>query len=195
MLLLPAIAGVFAGLALSVSAIPTISIKGSKFFDSDGNQFFVKGNFRRASCDAFSMALRVYQTHSSPNWSIMANYCAGVAYQLLPDDPLVDVTQCKLDSALMKTLGANSIRVYHVDPDADHSGCMKAFADAGIYLFVDLDTFTTQIEQVLPPWHRRSIELEANMGYRSALTGMNRSFVLLRRLWTSLRSLTILLVS
>lgn len=31
----------------------------------------------------------------------------------------------------MKTIGANSIRVYHVDPDADHTDCMKAFADAG----------------------------------------------------------------
>lgn len=50
----------------------------------------------------------------------------------------------------MSELGANAIRVYHVDPLADHSGCMKAFADAGIYLFVDLDTFHTQIEQVSP---------------------------------------------
>lgn len=48
----------------------------------------------------------------------------------------------------MSELGANAIRVYHVDPNADHKGCMTAFADAGIYLFVDLDTFTTQIEQV-----------------------------------------------
>lgn len=49
----------------------------------------------------------------------------------------------------MSELGVNGIRVYHVDPIADHTGCMKAFADAGIYLFVDLDTFDTQIEQVL----------------------------------------------
>lgn len=48
----------------------------------------------------------------------------------------------------MSELGVNGIRVYHVDPSADHTGCMKAFADAGIYLFVDLDTFDTQIEQV-----------------------------------------------
>ena len=48
----------------------------------------------------------------------------------------------------MKTLGANTIRVYHVDPNADHDGCMTAFANAGIYLFVDLDTFTTQIQAV-----------------------------------------------
>ena len=31
-----------AGLA-TVSAIPTISVKGSKFFTSDGDQFFIKG--------------------------------------------------------------------------------------------------------------------------------------------------------
>lgn len=48
----------------------------------------------------------------------------------------------------MSELGANAIRVYHVDASADHKGCMSAFADAGIYLFVDLDTFNTQIEQV-----------------------------------------------
>jgi hypothetical protein len=27
----------------AVNAIPTISVKGSKFFTSDGNQFYVKG--------------------------------------------------------------------------------------------------------------------------------------------------------
>jgi len=48
----------------------------------------------------------------------------------------------------MQKLGANTIRVYHVDPAGDHSACMSAFEDAGIYLFVDLDTFDTQIDQV-----------------------------------------------
>jgi hypothetical protein len=46
----------------------------------------------------------------------------------------------------MKTLGANSIRVYHVDPKAQHDGCMKTFADAGIYIWLDLDTFTSYIQ-------------------------------------------------
>lgn len=104
----------------TVNAIPTISAKGSKFFTSDGNQFYVK----------------------------------GIAYQLVPDDPLIDATQCALDASLMKTIGTNSIRVYHVDPDADHTDCMKAFADAGIYLWLDLDTFNTQIEQTAPKWNQ-----------------------------------------
>jgi len=32
-----------AGLSAVVSAIPTIEVKGSKFFTSEGNQFYVKG--------------------------------------------------------------------------------------------------------------------------------------------------------
>lgn len=72
----------------------------------------------------------------------------GIAYQLTPHDPLIDTEQCTRDVTLMSELGVNAIRVYHVDPSADHRGCMDALADAGIYLFVDLDTFETQIEQV-----------------------------------------------
>ncbi|KAH6621721.1 1,3-beta-glucanosyltransferase gel3 precursor [Boeremia exigua] len=105
--------------AVAVNAIATISVKGSKFFTSEGDQFFVK----------------------------------GIAYQLVPDDPLIDATQCGLDAALMKTIGTNSIRVYHVDPNADHKDCMSAFADAGIYIWLDLDTFNTQIEQIAPKWN------------------------------------------
>ena len=32
----------------------------------------------------------------------------------------------------MAELGTNAIRVYHVDPNADHKGCMTALADAGM---------------------------------------------------------------
>jgi hypothetical protein len=45
----------------------------------------------------------------------------------------------------MKELGVNSLRVYHVDTDPDHDACMKIFADAGIYLLIDLDDFDTYI--------------------------------------------------
>lgn len=57
----------------------------------------------------------------------------------------------------MQDLGANAIRVYHVDPTGDHKGCMKAFEDAGIYLFVDLDDFETQIEQVGPTFTKAKL--------------------------------------
>ena len=48
-------------------------------------------------------------------------------------------------------MGAYSV-AYHVDPTGDHDGCMQAFSDAGIYLFLDIDTFTTQIEETNPEW-------------------------------------------
>ena len=57
----------------------------------------------------------------------------------------MDTDQCELDASLMEELGANVIRIYHVDPDADHDGCMSAFDKAGIYTLIDLDTFNTQI--------------------------------------------------
>jgi hypothetical protein len=71
----------------------------------------------------------------------------------VPGDPLVDTAQCTLDVNLMKTLGTNAIRVYHVDGSANHDGCMKVLADAGIYVFLDLDTFNSQIEQDSPHWN------------------------------------------
>ena len=73
---------------------------------------------------------------------------AGIAYQLTDQDPLVDEQQCKRDALQMADLGANTIRVYHVDPDQDHDACMTAFGNVGIYLFLDLDTFDTQFDQV-----------------------------------------------
>ncbi|KAE8149747.1 Glucanosyltransferase-domain-containing protein [Aspergillus avenaceus] len=79
-------------------------------------------------------------------------FIKGVAYQLIPEDPLIDTAQCKRDIARMAELGTNAIRVYHVDPRANHDGCVNALADAGIYLFVDLETFDTSIRPDAPQW-------------------------------------------
>lgn len=125
-----------AALIASANAIATISTKGSKFFTSDGDQWYIKGSLSHPEHHTTLLLTRAY---------------TGVAYQLTVDDPLSNATQCALDVALMETLGANAIRVYHVDPTADHTGCMSSLADAGIYLFLDLDTFTTAIESVQKP--------------------------------------------
>lgn len=118
-------------LAVTVQSIPTISVTGSKFFTSEGNQFYIKGIYPSLT-----------KTHR------LAHSHLGVAYQLVEDDPLVNTAQCQRDATLMQQLGANSIRVYHVDATADHSGCMNAFAQAGIYIWVDLDSFKTYIRLV-----------------------------------------------
>ncbi|KAK5441491.1 hypothetical protein LTS15_011258 [Exophiala xenobiotica] len=117
--LLAFVAFIFSICCGGVNAIPTITAVGSKFFTSEGNQFYIK----------------------------------GVAYQLVEDDPLANTSQCQLDASLMKQLGANSIRVYHVDPSADHSGCMNAFAQNNIYIWVDMDSFKTYIQfDGVPSW-------------------------------------------
>lgn len=89
-------------------------------------------------------------------------FIKGIAYQLTPDDPLAQGDQCKLDAALMKTIGTNAIRVYHVDPAADHDECMTAFSDAGIYLFLDLDTFSTYILPDKPQWNETQLKVGAS---------------------------------
>ncbi|BFZ59384.1 hypothetical protein YB2330_000393 [Saitoella coloradoensis] len=106
------------GCSSLVSAIPTISTKGKKFYDSNGDQFYLK----------------------------------GIAYQRTPDDPLLDANQCKLDFELMASIGTNVIRVYHVDPTQSHTDCMSILEENNIYLLLDLDTFTTQINQSDPTW-------------------------------------------
>ncbi|KAL8877744.1 MAG: hypothetical protein Q9198_004294 [Flavoplaca austrocitrina] len=85
-------------------------------------------------------------------------YIKGIAYQLVPTDPLVDTDQCKRDAEQMQDLGANAICVYHVDPASDHQGCMNAFADLGIYLLVDLDDFPTQILPDSPAWNQSQLD-------------------------------------
>ncbi|KXT00107.1 hypothetical protein AC578_5815 [Pseudocercospora eumusae] len=85
-------------------------------------------------------------------------YIKGIAYQLTQDDPLAQGDQCQLDASLMKTLGANAIRVYHVDPTADHDACMSAFSDAGIYVFLDLDTFDTYVLANNPIWNQTQVD-------------------------------------
>ena len=102
-------------------AIPTISAKGSKLFLSTGDQFYIKGGAISpcSNCRAES-----------------TDITSGIAYQLVDDDPLIDTAQCQRDADLMQSIGANSIRVYHVDANANHDGCMKTFADAGIYTWM-----------------------------------------------------------
>ncbi|PSN71811.1 glycolipid anchored surface protein GAS1, partial [Corynespora cassiicola Philippines] len=85
-------------------------------------------------------------------------FVKGIAYQLTGDDPLVDTKQCALDAALMKSMGVNSIRIYHVNPNATHDECMKTLADNGIYLWLDLDTFDTAIFQLEPKWTQGQLD-------------------------------------
>jgi 1,3-beta-glucanosyltransferase GAS1 len=53
----------------------------------------------------------------------------------------VDATQCQTDAALMKKAGINTIYVYGVITEENHDGCMQAFANQGIYIWLLLGDF------------------------------------------------------
>ena len=40
----------------------------------------------------------------------------------------------------MQRLGVNTLRVYNLDPDLDHSMCASIFNAAGIYMVLDVNS-------------------------------------------------------
>ncbi|KAK7517371.1 Glucanosyltransferase-domain-containing protein [Phyllosticta citriasiana] len=120
---------------------------------------FAAGALAAAGLAAVANAIATIKTKGNKFFTSDGDqfFLKGIAYQLVPEDPLLNATQCKLDAELMSELGANSIRVYHVDADGDHKDCMTTFAGNGIYLWVDLDTFNTAIDQNAPHWNQSQL--------------------------------------
>ncbi|KAK4132116.1 glycoside hydrolase family 72 protein [Trichocladium antarcticum] len=95
---------------------------------------------------------------SSPVTAIspISFFVRGVAY--VPgagrSDPLGDTEQCKIDAAMIKQVGANTVYVYSVDPRNDHDGCMREFASQGIYVWPQMGDFprATGSTQDGPEW-------------------------------------------
>jgi len=116
----------FAG---ATADVDPIVIKGSKFFyKTNGTQFYIKG-----------VAYQQNVITSGGNANAFA-------------DPLADAAGCARDIPYLKQLNTNTIRVYAVDPTADHSSCMTALANAGIYTLIDLGSPNTSITSVSPSW-------------------------------------------
>ncbi|KAI0006549.1 glycoside hydrolase family 72 protein [Xylariaceae sp. FL0662B] len=70
-------------------------------------------------------------------------YVRGIDYQPGGSsdniDPLADPKLCQRDIKKFSELKVNTVRVYSVDNSADHSECMNALKDAGIYLVLDVN--------------------------------------------------------
>ncbi|KIM98324.1 carbohydrate-binding module family 43 protein [Oidiodendron maius Zn] len=114
-----------ASLATTVLAdVDPIVIKGSHFFyKTNGSEYFVQ----------------------------------GVAYQypaadLANADPLAVPAGCTRDIPHLLAVRTNLISVYSVNPELDHSACMTALADAGIYVLLDLANTTYSINRADPAW-------------------------------------------
>ena len=100
----------------------------------------------------------------------------GVAYQQEAtdtgnasaiNDPLANEAGCKRDIPLLKELDTNVIRVYAIDPTKDHSACMNALADAGIYVVQDLSNPSNSIIRNQPEWN-----IELFEGYTKVIDEM-----------------------
>ncbi|KAL2157297.1 hypothetical protein VTH06DRAFT_6235 [Thermothelomyces fergusii] len=68
-------------------------------------------------------------------------------------DPLLNTKKCEADAALMRKAGINTVYVYTVDNKRNHDGCMNAFADQGIYVWLQLGYFPRVTDaQQSSPW-------------------------------------------
>lgn len=68
-------------------------------------------------------------------------------------DPLADYASCSRDIPYLTKLETNTIRVYAIDPTKDHSQCMNALAEAGIYVVADLSSPGNSINRADPAWN------------------------------------------
>ncbi|PYH98130.1 1,3-beta-glucanosyltransferase [Aspergillus ellipticus CBS 707.79] len=121
-------------LDVAAASVPAIVIKGSKFFyENNGTQFYIRGV--------------AYQPPYDDDGTTTS---AGTVDYV---DPLANETICKRDIPYLQELNANVVRVYDVDPDADHTTCMDLLADAGIYVLADLSSADYSIDSSDPQWN------------------------------------------
>ncbi|KAI2827593.1 CAZyme family GH72 and CBM43 [Aspergillus niger] len=119
---------------VAVASVPAIVIKGSKFFyENNGTEFFIRG-----------------VAYQPPSDGTGTTTSAGTVDFV---DPLANETICKRDLPYLQELNTNVVRVYDVDPDADHSTCMNLLADAGIYVLADLSSSDYSIDSSDPEWN------------------------------------------
>ncbi|EEQ36274.1 hypothetical protein CLUG_00398 [Clavispora lusitaniae ATCC 42720] len=112
----------------AVADLPAIEIVGNKFFYSNnGSQFLMRGV--------------AYQSDS-------ANATADETFV----DPLGNPKTCKRDIPYLQELETNVIRVYALNTSLDHTECMNALSDAGIYVIADLSEPDLSIDRSDPKW-------------------------------------------
>jgi len=113
---------------VNASDLPAIEIKGNKFFFSNnGSQFYIRGV--------------AYQADS-----------ANATDDSTITDPLADYETCSRDIPYLQELNTNVVRVYALNATEDHSQCMQALNDAGIYLIADLSIPSVSINRNSPSW-------------------------------------------
>ncbi|RCK55568.1 1,3-beta-glucanosyltransferase PGA5 [Candida viswanathii] len=114
-------------------SILPIRVVGNKFFECEnGQQFFIKGIAYQKS----RQEGEIYDATKEPHYV----------------DPMANPFTCLRDLEYLKELGVNVIRVYQINPNANHDVCMNAFAEAGIYVLADLSEPYMSIRRDYPHW-------------------------------------------
>lgn len=135
--------------------IPTIEVKGNKFFETgSGYQFFIKGiayQKRRGSDEIYDRTLETFYI-----------------------DSMANPKTCLRDLENFKELGINVVRVYQIDPNANHDICMNEYAKSGIYILADLSEPELSINRDKPSWDVELFERYASVidsmhSYRNVL--------------------------
>ncbi|QLG72950.1 hypothetical protein HG535_0E00340 [Zygotorulaspora mrakii] len=122
-----AAASIYAGFA-AAQDLPPIEVLGNKFFFSNnGSQFYIKGI--------------AYQADT-------ANATTGQSI----NDPLADFETCSRDIPYLQAVDTNVVRIYAVNTSFDHSQCMQALNDAGIYVIADLSAPRSSVNRLSPSW-------------------------------------------
>ncbi|KAK3115429.1 hypothetical protein LTR53_005231 [Teratosphaeriaceae sp. CCFEE 6253] len=136
-------------LASTVSAqtVDPIVISGSKFFyKTNGTQF---EDVEDVADQRSFMRGVAYQQDYSGNGTTSSSSTTSNEYT----DPLADAAGCTRDIPYLTQLRTNTIRVYAIDPTKDHSECMNALANAGIYVIADLSSPGESINRDTPAWN------------------------------------------
>ena len=121
--------------------LDAIEIYGSKFFYSgNGTQFFIRGVIYQ-------------QVPSDDEQGSVATNLARASADDLYVDPLSDAAGCQRDVPYLQELQTNVVRSYGIDPSQNHSQCMEEFANAGIYVVVDLPAPGLTIGNNNPVWN------------------------------------------
>ena len=115
----------------------------------NGQQFFIKGIAYQKS----RQEGEIYDATKEPHYV----------------DPLANPFTCLRDLEYLKELGVNVIRVYQINPNANHDVCMNAFAEAGIYVLADLSEPYMSIRRDYPHW-----DTELFNRYKEVIDAMNK---------------------
>lgn len=79
-----------------------------------------------------------------------------------------------MDIPILKQLNTNAIRVYQVDPTADHTTCMNLLQQNGIYVIMDMSEPYESIQANNPQWNdalytRYTAVIDAFAGYSNVI--------------------------